>query len=267
MTAPTPPTQGDALPSTESFLAEFGIAATGSRTSQPASVARSQVAAAVAQTGVSREFAALLIQYCATMVSAHELGQVHWGGLAKRLGTVPEYLAEAAEQLNQQGGLWTEVLQERIKRASASKVFRDSSWERLEALAVNRLIVLAESNMIRDPGELLAVAAQARRANTDSKQGGHSGVGGTTVNINMNGDSMDNDTGLPAAGAKMTIDLSPRVANALGQRATKSNERVIDGQMLSAAELRAALAAQKGEGDEESAEEAQDGTEVFAEDS
>lgn len=121
--------------------------------------------------------------------------------------------------------------------------------------------------MIRDPGELLAVAAQARRANTDSKSGG--GSAGTTVNINMNGESMDNDTGLPAAGAKMTIDLSPRVASALSQRNVKvdGSARVIDGQMLSAAELRAALEAQKGEIDVDSAEETEDSQNVFDENS
>ena len=255
------------LPTTESFLADFGIAPAGGTSAQDAQVTRAQVASAVKRTGVSAEFAALLTQYCAT-TGAHELAQVRWGALAQKLGTMPDYLAEAAAQLNQEGELWTAVLQERIKRASAAKIFRDSSWERLESIAVNRLIVLAETNKIRDPGELLAVASAARRANTDK---GPSGVGGgTTVNVNFGADSMDNDTGLPAAGAKMTIDLSPRVASVLSQRAAQKPEgagRVIDGEMLSAAELRAALEAQKEQANADSTEETQDGSNVFAEDS
>lgn len=255
----------EALPSTESFLADFGMTAPGEKTSQPAAATKAEVAKAVARTGVSAEFAQLLTQYCATMIAAHSLDQVDWRALGKRLGTQPEYLAEAAEQLNRDGALWTAVLQDRIKRASASKIFRDSSWERLESLAVNRLIELTEAKMIRDPGELIALASHARRANTDSKPG--QGGGGTTVNINMNGDSMDNDTGLPAAGAKMTIDLSPRVAGTLGQRATdrSGSNRVIDGQMLSATELRAALLAQKGASDADSAEETEDSQGIFDE--
>lgn len=51
-------------------------------------------------------------------------------------------------------------------------------------------------------------------------------------------------TGLPAAGARMTIDLSPRLAQSLANRQnrpTPEQGRVIDGQMLSASELREAL--------------------------
>lgn len=257
-----------ALPSTESFLADFGIAAP--RTRQAEERTQEQVASAVKQAGVSQEFAQLIMQYCAQMVAAHELGEVDWRALAKRLGTRPEYLAEAAAQLDSNGALWTAVLQERIKRANAAKIFRDASWERLESIAVNRLIELAERKLIRDPGELLAVASQARRANTDSRQPNGGGGGGTTVNINMNGDSMDNDNGLPAAGAKMTIDLSPRVASTLAQRAKPRQEgegRVIDGQMLTAAELRAALAEQKAKANEDSTETPKDGANVFEEDS
>jgi hypothetical protein len=256
-----------ALPSTESFLAEFGITQAGKHVSQPEKQTKEEVARAVARTGVSAEFAQLLTQYCATSIAAHELGQVDWRALAKRLGTQPEYLAEAAAQLNQDEVLWTAVLQERIKRASAAKVFRDASWERLESIAVNRLIAMAEKNMIRDPGELLAVASHARRANTDLRSGG--GAGGTTVNINMNGDSMDSENGLPAAGAKMTIDLSPRVATALAskQAANGGQGRVIDGQMLSAAELRAALQAEKDGTDADSTKESENGSGIFAEDS
>lgn len=55
---------------------------------------------------------------------------------------------------------------------------------------------------------------------------------------------MQDENGLPSAGAKMTIDLTPRLASSLSQRRSVTeagNGRVIDGQMLSAQELRDAL--------------------------
>jgi hypothetical protein len=236
------PEMGNDLPSTEAFLAEFGIDARPTQVVPTKAESRQAVQAA---GGVSKEFRDLLIQYCATMVSAYELEDINWGALAKRLGTHAEFLREAAESLNLQGALWSEVLGARIKRATAARIFRDSAWEQLESMAVNKLINMAERNLIRDPGELLAVASAARRASTDSK----APASGTTVNVinNIGGESMD-ESGLPAAGAKMTIDLSPRVASALSRRREPQAEvggRVIDGQMLSAQELRNALEASK----------------------
>jgi len=253
------------LPTPESFLADFGFEAPAGTPKVDTSAVKKSVAA----TGVSKEFADLLTQYAAAYTSAYELSQVKWGPLAQRLGTQPEFLAEAAALLDQEGALWQAVLGARIKKASAAKIFRDSAWEQLEALAVNRLMVMAEKNLIRDPGELLAVASHARRANEAKTGGGPgTGVGGTTVNINMGAESMDGENGLPAAGAKMTIDLSPRVAGALAAKREPSSGiggRVIDGQMLSAQELRGALEAQRSVADADSTEETQDGTDVFAE--
>jgi hypothetical protein len=193
--------------------------------------------------GVSQEFRALIVQYCASLVAATSLAEVRWEALAKRLGTQKEFLAEAASAIDAGGALWNEVIAARIKTAAASRVFRDNSWEKLESLAVNRLVQLAEKNMIRDPGELLAVASAARRANT----AGEGGTGGNQTNVNINlGDGAVGENGLPAAGSKMTIDLSPRVASALASRANAQapvGNRVIDGDMLSASELRSVLEA------------------------
>ena len=145
--------------------------------------------------------------------------------------------------LDQNGMLWQEVLAERIRRASSARVFRDVSWERVESKAVGKLAQLLEKDAIRDPGELLAVAAAARKVNVGSDGGGGTGQG---VTVNINGvDSMAGENGLPGAGAKMTIDLSPKVATSLGQRMAQKQmgERVIDGEMLTAKELRETAAA------------------------
>lgn len=252
------------LPTPEAFLADFGIAVGPKPAATPA-----QARASVAHTGVSAEFRDLLIQYCATMIGAYELEEVNWVALAKRLGTQPIFLQEAATSLNQDGLLWNDVLATRIKRATAAKIFRDASWEQLESMALNKLMQLAEKNLIRDTGELLAIATQARRAN-EQKSSSQNPSGGNTVNINIGGDSMEGDNGLPAAGAKMTIDLSPRVASALQNRRNPQAEvggRVIDGQMLSAAELRSALESQKQTSNEPGGEAESDTvtTDMFSE--
>jgi hypothetical protein len=207
--------------------------------------------------GVSKEFQGLLTAYCAELVQYHSLEEMNWSGLARRLGTQPEFLAEAARvldtALSAHGGFWQEVIAARIKRATAARIFRDSSWENLEKLAVNKLVDLAERNMIRDPGELLAVASAARRVNEGQQGGGSGGNQHTSITINqgMGAESMA-ENGLPPAGAKMTIDLSPRVASALqtrGQQVAPHGQRVIDGEMISAKDLRGVLEARTVESD------------------
>jgi hypothetical protein len=122
--------------------------------------------------------------------------------------------------------------------------------------------------MIKDTGELLAVASHARKANTDKPTG--QPQGGATVNISIGGDSMGIEgNGLPGAGAKMTLDLTPRIAQNLAQRTgpqAESGQRVIDGQMLSAQELREALEPKRIE-HEGSTESQEDGSQIFAQDS
>lgn len=270
-----PSSESMALPSSSEFMAEFGIAKPSTQVSQAGAQAlalaaekRKLAESSAKRHGVSQEMLSLLTQYCATMIHARELSQINWGGLANRLGTEVEFLEEAAKLLDQDGTFWEGVLGERIKRASASRVFRDASWERLEHLAVNRLLELAEAKMIRDTGELLAIASHARKANTDKITAPN---GGNTVNINIGGDSMGiGDNGLPGAGAKMTLDLTPRMAQSLAQRTTSTatnGSRVIDGQMLTAQELRSVLELKKESAHEDSTEASQDFEGVAAEDS
>lgn len=226
------------LPTPEQFLAEAGF-----KTQAAAIAQKAKAPSTFARTGVSNEMRTLLTQYCATYVSAVTLEEVSFVGLGKRLGCPPDDLAQVATHLNSgefENELWDEVMLWRIKQASAARVFTDSTWERLESLAVNKLIDLAERNMIRDPGELIAVATAARRSQTQAPS---TPAGGNTVNINF-GEGPMTDSTLPGAGAKMTIDLSPRVASSLqgkGVAVSQDQNRVIDGQMLSAAELRGML--------------------------
>lgn len=66
------------------------------------------------------------------------------------------------------------------------------------------------------------------------------------------------ENGLPPAGAKMTIDLSPRVASSIQQRSqpvAPQGQRVIDSEMLSAADLRNEIAARQAKAVEDSSGE------------
>lgn len=255
------------LPSPEAFVARSAVAESVKLAKEDSKASVEAGVSALQSSQLSHpanlpgnEFRSLLVSYAATCAEAYELSQVPWGPLAKRLGTHSQLLEEVATSLAEDGSFWNDVLATRIKRVSAAKVFRDASWERLESMAVGKLLQLAERNMIRDPGELLAIASAARRANTPNTPG----VGaGTTVNLNFGeGGSEMGDNGLPAAGAKMTIDLSPRVAKSLQERnmlnANSKEPRVIDGEMLSAAELRSMLETQRNgeqKSDEDPAEE------------
>jgi len=187
----------------------------------------------------SEEFRRLLVNYCATLTDAFELEGISWVGLSRRLGTRIEHLKEAADQLNHDGSLWQAILAERIRRASADKIFRDLNWESLENMAQAKLIYLLERGLIKDVGELLAVASTSRRSVASAPS---TPQGGTNVAVTVFNGTPGAE--LPAAGAQMTIDLSPRTADALArarERAAKNGERVIDGEMLTASELRELL--------------------------
>lgn len=223
------------LPSPSDFLTEAGFTAA-------AKASPSKVFVKPTESAGEKEMRSLLIQYCASYLSAKALEAVRFDGLAARLGCEPEMLSEVATFLNSgdyEGKFWDDVLVVRVQRAAASRIFTDASWERLESLAVNKLIDLAERNMIRDPGELIAVATAARRSQVQPV----TPSSGQTVNINL-GDGAMSGQSLPGAGAKMTIDLSPRVASSLMQKevtVSANKSRVIDGEMLSAKELRSML--------------------------
>lgn len=130
------------------------------------------------------------------------------------------------------------MIQLRVKTLNAARAFRDTSWEMLESRALTILTELAEAGAIRDTGELLAIASHARKVNVHEAA---PQAGGNHVSINFNGSGNE----LPPSGSTMTIDLSPRLAASLADKSERpAGDRVIDGQMLSAQELRDALAAQ-----------------------
>lgn len=195
----------------------------------------------------SVEFKALLVQYCASHNTVTALENIPWEPLSIRLGTSSLHLAEAAKQMNADNSLWTAVLGERIRRTHSSKFFRDLNWEKLEQAAVGKLLILLDRGMIRDPGELLAIAAAAKRSagpnSPNSASGGQGNGSLTQFNVNIGGPAAD---GLPAAGTKISIDMSPRMAAALQRSAGKveskdDSGRVIDGEMIGPKELRALL--------------------------
>lgn len=228
------------LPTSEEFLAQFGIVA--GTESKPV-VEKKTPPPAQPKGGVSTEFKRLLVHYCASRIEAFALEDIRWDLLARQLGTHKEFLAEAAKVANEDGSLWHDVFEERIRRTGALKLFRDADWEKLEANAVRTLLSLAERNLIKDVGELLAIARVARQA-SEVRVPSNPNTG-NNVNINFNGGGVMPESELPGAGAKMTIDLSPRSAQALaeasGKRQGVDGHRVIDSQMLSAEELRGIL--------------------------
>lgn len=234
------------LPSPKDFMAQFGIVAPTSLQAAAGGTPQAgkvmPTPAHVRQAKMSEEFRALLIHYCASCGDAIDLEQVKWRGLATRLGTRESFLQESAEKLNESGELWQDVLWERIRRVNASKIFRDLGWEKLESGAVAKLLQMLEMGSIRDAGELLAVANTARRTIVPSSQPQSQGGPNMSLNVNFNG---NHDAELPSAGAKMSIDLSPRAADALQKANERAKlpvgERVIDSQMLTADELRTIL--------------------------
>ncbi|KAK0039453.1 hypothetical protein Bpfe_031130 [Biomphalaria pfeifferi] len=192
---------------------------------------------------ISNELRGLFVQYCATMIQAIQLSEVDWGPLAQRLGTRAPHLQKAAELANHDETLWSDVMTERIRRVGAARTFRDVKWETIESKSLNMLMILLENNLIRDPGELMAIAAQARKVNVHEAGSGHGNQNSqNNFTINIGGDKMGQD-GLPSAGTKMTIDLSPRIAASLANRTsvTDKSDRVIDSEMLDAKELRTVL--------------------------
>lgn len=191
---------------------------------------------------VSDELRALITNYAASQTAAMALHEVKWEPLAARLGTNPDFLREVAEHADgEDGDLWMAVLLERVKRVGASRMFRDITWERLETRTLEFLHTMVDKGFVRDAGELLAIANTARKV-SEPTQGG--GFNGNNVNINISqGDGFMAQDQLPSSGAKMTIDLSPRMATALnGKVAERPESRVIDGQMLTAKELRESMA-------------------------
>lgn len=200
----------------------------------------------VLKHNLSVEFRMLITQYCANQINAVEFEEVEWNTLAKRLGTRMEFLLASAAAMNEDGSLWVDVLGERIRRTWAAKIFRDITWEKLESQAVGKLLLMLDAGVIRDAGELLAIASAARRSGgmTPPPQSPPGGGGNMTMNI---GFGLGVPTGdLPEAGSRLSIDLSPRTAAALSKVAARpegdKGNRVIDSEMVTAEELRNMLA-------------------------
>lgn len=188
---------------------------------------------------VSTELRKLLVNYCASCIQAIELTEVSWVGLARTLGTKPEFLQQAANVAEESGGFWQEVLHERIRRVGSSRTFRDVSWERLESKTLELMLKLVESGYIKDSGALLAIAAHSRKINVQDSSGSQSITQQTQVNVTF-ASGAEGESALPPAGSRMAIDLSPRLATALAskQQAQTRSSRIIDGEMLNAKELR-----------------------------
>lgn len=236
---------GGILPSSSEFLKQAGFDSEASSSAgvQGGILSNALLPHKALKSNLSREFRTLIVQYCATITSAFELTDIKWSQLAQRLGTREEFLKQSAEEMNREpvGNLWHDVIGERIRRAGSAKLFRDLTWEKLESQALEKLLYLLDAGLIRDAGELLAVANIARKSGGTQPSAPPQGGGNMTqFNIGFGGGVPTGD--LPEAGARMTIELSPRAAEALNRaparRINEDGKRVIDSQMVTADELR-----------------------------
>jgi len=177
-------------------------------------------------------------EYATHVSSAESLDEVSWLALAQRIRVPEQMLGQLVGSMDSgvKAAFWAEVLKARIEQAMHAGIFQQARCERVEGKALNMLETLLDKGMIRNTGELMAVAKGAPRLTQPQPNQGN-----TNVTLNVGGFDMriGNESGqLPAGGETIKIDLSPRLANTLAQPPEQRDERVIDSHMLSADELR-----------------------------
>lgn len=102
------------------------------------------------------------------------------------------------------------VLEERIRRAEANPIQKDTTWDRLEYATLTKLVGLVESNKVNAVGELLAIAKVANQAHRHHEKRGAGGGNGMTQNIYVGGPGPENGV-LPSGDlGKITLKMSHR---------------------------------------------------------
>lgn len=157
--------------------------------------------------------------------------------LAGHLGCRPEDLEEIVAGY---GAVWAEwVLESRVQMGLDSIALRDATWDNLESAAMKKLLFLVNTNSVRQPMELLAIAKAANTANRGRR--GQPSVrtpeslptGGQSMNIGIGLGFLpgDPEKGVLPAGNLGTINLSlnPRIQRQLAKPVDEDKEmRVID---------------------------------------
>lgn len=203
-----------------------------------------------------------MIEYLAHANQSESLEEANWEALAFRLKVPVNQIKEVIRSLTeeQKHDLWVEVIEKRVNVLSANQVFTSIKWTEVEAKAVDRILEMLKNKLIRDPNELIAVAKIANGLTQEKRS--HEPQRGVNVN-NLNigfgsappgGTNGEETMGiqLPSEINQMSIDLAPRVAQAL-QKVNQDDAptyRVIDADRITTGQLRELQKGREADNDE-----------------
>lgn len=152
------------------------------------------------------------------------------GQLAASLGCTSQDLDIVVESY---GDAWEGmILEERIRLGIDSTSVRDATWDRLESSVLRKLIHLVDANLVKEVGELVAIAKTANGAIRGERKGSGSrpsgdGTPGIQNNIYLQGDPANGV--LPAGNlGKITLNLTPRLVKQIESTAVHHDKRQID---------------------------------------
>lgn len=170
--------------------------------------------------------------------------------LAYQMGVEPQDLESIiADVENEFGeGTWSELIIEgRTQLALHSTILRSAKWDKVESIALTKLMTLVEENKIRSAESLLAIASAANRAARTNERNGKNGNSvESTVNLVFNGaqesdmaDGKNNGVTLRAGDlGTITLSLSARVKAQLEREKRETGSLLKTSKMLDAKELR-----------------------------
>ena len=152
-----------------------------------------------------------------------------WGVLAQQLRIPTEYVVEywATKTAAERARLWMGVLDRRIQNLAANNAFQVNTAERVTGKALDKLEAMLDGNLIRNPGELLAIA----RLRTGPSPA-------TVIHNNFGGAMLAPGQTLPGNEGVIMLDLSPQVTANIQRPQTAAETRVIDAEMIGVKDLR-----------------------------
>lgn len=160
--------------------------------------------------------------------------------LAMTIGVSMEDLQEVVDGVNQTfgGDTWSMlILSARTANMLASATVRKQGWDNLESKALKKLEILVDQDKIRTPGDLLAIATAANRANRNpNMQQQVIPAGGTQINI-FGDSAVKSDINSGDMGT-IKLELSPRVRKQLESKRPDSTEILRNAKMIDATALR-----------------------------
>lgn len=163
-----------------------------------------------------------------------------WGPLATNLRLPVEYLIQYWNSKVQtaRAVIWLGVIDRRIQNLAAHQTFQAGAADRVVHKAMDKLEALLDGNLIRNPGELLAIAKL--RTNTAP----------STVINNFTGATLAQGQTLPGNDSVIMLDLSPQTARRITEPPRQKEERIIDATMIGVKDLRELATDQPEEGNQ-----------------